>query len=159
MKSILTQAELMESKLNSRLKKEPNPYTLKYASVWVLTPTLGLKRVAKARDIYKLLEDRKTLMAIGDAKSFTVVTCGWAAPLENENADDDGLAPSQHPQRRRIRLIISADESGVASVLRFQDKPNETTIDEGQARGSLADAIMTMMEELKKKQKKKKVKK
>jgi len=56
-------------------------------------------------------------------------------------------------------LIISADESGVASVLRFQDKPNETTIDEGQARGSLADAIMTMMEELKKKQKKKKVKK
>ena len=157
MKSILSQAQLMESKLNSRFKKEPNPYTLKYSSVWVLTPTLGLKRVAKGRDVYELLEDRKTLTAIGDAKSFTIVTCGWAAPLPENDTDDDGLAPSQHPERRRIRLVISADESGVASVLRFQDKPNETTIDEGQARGSLADAIMTMMEELKKKQKKKRV--
>lgn len=159
MKSILQHAELMESKLNSRLKKEPNPYTLKYASVWVLTPTLGLKRVAKARDIYELLEARKTLMAIGNAESFTVLTCGWAAPLQNEDTTNDELAPSQHPERRRVRLTVSVNDSGVASVLRFQDKPNEKTVDEGTARGSLADAVQNLMNEVISHQKKKKVKK
>ena len=159
MKSKLKHAELMESKLNSRLKKVPNPYNLKYASVWVLTPTLELKRVAKARDIYELLENRKTLMAIGNAESFTVVTCGWAAPINNENTDNDELAPSKHPERRRVRLTVTANRSGVASVLRFQDNPNEKTVDEGTARGSLADAVKQLMNDVINHQKKKKVKK
>ena len=144
MKSILSQAEHMESKLNSRLSQLKNPYKLKYSSVWVLTPSLQLKRVAKAGDVYELLEDRKTLTAIGNADTFSVVTCGWAAPL----ADVDQVAPSQHPERRRVRLVVTATNSGVASVLRFQDKPNEKTTDEGTARGSLADAIQNLMQEV-----------
>ena len=154
MKSILSQAEHMESKLNSRLSKLKNPYKLKYSSVWVLTPSLQLKRVAKAGDVYQLLEDRKTLTAIGNADTFSVLTCGWAAPLAKDNNDDDQVAPSQHPERRRVRLVVTATTSGVASVLRFKDKPNEKTTDEGTARGSLADAIQKLMQEVIAKQQK-----
>ena len=148
MKSALSQAEHMESKLNSRLSKLKNPYKLKYSSVWVLTPSLQLKRVAKAGDVYELLEDRKTLTAIGNADTFSVLTCGWAAPLAKDDNDDDQVAPSQHPERRRVRLVVTATTSGVASVLRFKDKPNEKTIDEGTARGTLADAIQNLMQEV-----------
>lgn len=148
MKSILQKAEHMESKLNSRLSQLKNPYKLKYSSVWVLTPSLQLKRVAKAGDVYELLEDRKTLTAIGNADTFSVLTCGWAAPLAKDDNDDDQVAPSQHPERRRVRLVVTATNSGVASVLRFQDKPNEKTTDEGTARGSLADAIQNLMQEV-----------
>ena len=148
MKSILQQAEHMDSKLNSRLSKLKNPYKLKYASVWVLTPSLQLKRGAKAGDVYELLEDRKTLTAIGNADTFSVLTCGWAAPLAKDDNDDDQVAPSQHPERRRVRLVVTATTSGVASVLRFKDKHNEKTIDEGTARGTLADAIQNLMQEV-----------
>jgi hypothetical protein len=34
----------------------------------------------------------------------------------------------------------------VASVLRFKDKNDEIVTDEGQARGSLADAVMELMD-------------
>ena len=159
MKSILSKAEHMESKLNSRLKKVPNPYNLKYSSVWVLTPTLKLKRVAKAGNVYELLENRKTITDIGNAESFTVLTCGWAAPLAKDDNDDDQVEPSKHPERRRVRLAVSVNRSGVASVLRFQDNPNETIVDEGTARGSLADAVKQLMNDVINQQKKKKVKK
>ena len=62
--------------------------------------------------------------------------------------DDDvasRLEPSKHPERRRIRLIIGANATGVASVLRFQDNPDEIVTDEGNAQGSLADAVWELL--------------
>lgn len=90
-------------------------------------------------DIYSLLDD-EAVRAVAKAYEYSaVVTTGWAAPL-NENGEVEG-APSAHPQRRRVRLVITANADGVASVLRFSDDPDNTVSDAGQATGSLADAI------------------
>jgi uncharacterized protein YccT (UPF0319 family) len=40
-----------------------------------------------------------------------------------------------------VRLLVGADFSGVASVLRFQDDPDKTIVDEGKANGTLAQAV------------------
>ena len=149
--SILDHAIAMEETLNKRFKKLKDEFTLKYASVWILTPTLEIKRIAKGMDVYDLLDNPKTLMAIGDADSFTVVTCGWAAPIEKKKSKLKDLAPSNHPERRRVRLAVSVDYTGIATVLRFKDTPDETITDEGAARGSLADAIKHLMDMKKKK--------
>jgi hypothetical protein len=68
-----------------------------------------------------------------------IVTTGWAAPLD-EDGNVNG-APSQHAQRRRVRLTVLVANSGVASVLRFADEPEEVVTDPGSATGSLAEAI------------------
>ena len=143
--STLDYAITMEMKLHNRLLVSSNQWNLDKASIWAIGKKGSLKQLVSGRDIYELLESPKTLTAIGNADKFVVLTCGWAAPLDSDIVDND-VAPSQHPERRRVRLVVAVDTAGVASVLRFQDKPTETVTDEGNAKGSLADAVMELMD-------------
>ena len=96
-------------------------------------------------DVYELLESDASLELAKRSQFIAIVTCGWAAPLANDDDDDNQVAPSQHPERRRVRLVVLASRSSVSSVLRFSDTPDETVTDEGKAKGSLADAILNLM--------------
>ena len=97
-------------------------------------------------DVYELLKSSETLKIVKNNEFFTILTCGWAAPISEVN----DCVPSESPNRRRVRLVVGANISGVASVLRFQDKPNETIVDEGAARGTLADAVQKLVDRKKK---------
>jgi hypothetical protein len=89
-------------------------------------------------DVYELLDAPSSALArMFDAAA--IVTTGWAAPL-NADGSVDG-PPSQHEQRRRVRLVVVVADNGVASVLRFEDEPDEVVTDPGSATGSLAEAI------------------
>jgi hypothetical protein len=110
---------------------------------------LELELVNSHGDVYDLLDNSDLSYVLKANTHIMVMTCGWAAPLpKGETADDDDddrVPPSQHPERRRVRLVICANREGVASVLRFQDTPDEITTDEGSAKGSLADAILALV--------------
>ena len=74
----------------------------------------------------------------------SVVTSGWAAPL-NSDGEVDG-APSKHPDRRRVALAIAfsiTNKNIIGSVLKFDDA-DEKVYDFNNATGSLADAIIEM---------------
>jgi len=99
---------------------------------------LRISFLAEHGDVYELLESRGSAIArMFDAAA--VLTCGWAAPVDDEGEDD--LPPSVHPRRRRVRLVVVVGDAGVGSVLRFADTPDEIVTDPGNARGSLADAV------------------
>ena len=99
---------------------------------------LRISFLAEHGDVYELLESRGSAIArMFDAAA--VLTCGWAAPVDDD-ADDD-LPPSVHPRRRRVRLVVVVGDTGVGSVLRFADTPDEIVTDPGNAKGSLADAV------------------
>ena len=99
---------------------------------------LRISFLAEHGDVYELLEARGSAIArMFDAAA--VLTCGWAAPVDD--ADDDDLPPSVHPRRRRVRLVVVVSDAGVGSVLRFADTPDEIVTDPGNAKGSLADAV------------------
>ena len=100
----------------------------------------------KSGDVYELLNDDKALAIAQRSHYVAVVTCGWASPISDDGNDDE-VAPSQHPKRRRVRLVVLASRSAVASVLRFSDDADEIVTDAGQARGSLADAIHDLMKQ------------
>lgn len=95
--------------------------------------------LASHGDIYTLLESVSPEVLAG-FQVFGLVTCGWAAPIAEGQTEPD-VAPSQHSQRRRVRLFVCADRSEMASVLRFQDDADETVLDAGEASGPLAEAI------------------
>jgi hypothetical protein len=95
----------------------------------------SIKLLSTHADVYELLEQPKEEAF----DYFGVVTTGWAAPL-NADGEVDGK-PSEHAQRRRVRLMVVASREDVVSVLRFADEPDEIITDEGNAVGSLADAI------------------
>ena len=105
--------------------------------------------VAEHGDVYELLDNSDSAKIAKVSDFIAVITCVWASPItKNDDGDDDDdhLAPSQHPERRRVRLLVLASKNGVASVLRFSDKPDEIVSDSGNARGSLADAVSSLYE-------------
>jgi hypothetical protein len=97
---------------------------------------LRITFLAEHGDVYELLES-PTNAVVRAFDAAVVLTTGWAAPI----GDADDTAPSEHPQRRRVRLVVVVCDEGVASVLRFADEPEEIITDAGSARGSLADAV------------------
>lgn len=143
--STLGYAVKMEDKIHKRLLVSSNQWHLKKASIWAIDMAGSLKKLCENGDVYDLLESPKTLTAIENRDAFVVLTCGWAAPI-GDTEDSEGVAPSEHALRRRVRLVVAVDSVGVASVLRFEDDPTETVTDEGSARGSLADAVMSLMD-------------
>ena len=95
-------------------------------------------------DVYDLIDvDNTTLMSqVNNYDMITIATCGWAAPIDNDDDDDNSVAPSQHPQKRRVRLVTSANVDGQAgSTILFQDDIENPVHDYGSAKGTLADAI------------------
>lgn len=142
---ILKLAVTAEAVLHDTLDGEfPDPFSMDTARLYAVsldthgevTTTL----VARHPDIYTLLDDTDPdLLASEGAKFVLIATTGWAAPL-NEYGEAEG-APSQHAQRRRVRLMVCASRDSVASVLRFADEPDNIVTDEGAATGSLNDAV------------------
>lgn len=97
-------------------------------------------------DVYELLSSPNAIDTARHSDAVAVITCGWAAPVSNDEADE--ISPAVHPARRRVRLCIVADNaSRRVSVLRFQDEPDNTVIEEGSARGSLADAVSNLFKQ------------
>jgi hypothetical protein len=99
--------------------------------------------VAEHGDVYELLGSPASYAVANLSDAVVVRTCGWASPLSNGD-EYEGVAPSQHPQRRRVRLLVVAKAGETASVLRFTDDWANPVFDEGQATGSLADAVQSL---------------
>ena len=99
-------------------------------------------------DVYQLLSDLDSIVKLIPYDGFGIVTVGWAAPLPKDGDEFDG-PPSQHPEKRRVRLFCYCNAQGnVSSSIRFKDG-DEVTYDENQATGSLKDAMTAMFKDKK----------
>ena len=132
---------LAENQVHNIHKDHKNPFELAMSSIWVLNATGEMTCRKLYGDVYDLLDSPETLAAIKGEEFFGVLTSGWAAPIDE---CDDDTPPSKAKERRRVRLFVSATEDGAISVLRFKDDPDEAIVDEGTAKGSLADAVMDL---------------
>lgn len=100
--------------------------------------------LASHGDIYELIDsvDKFTVQGFD---ALGLVTCGWAAPIA-EGETEPETAPSQHAQRRRVRLFVCVNREGMASVLRFKDDVENPVLDAGEARGPLAEAVLSLLD-------------
>jgi hypothetical protein len=128
-----------EAKLYKADRKKPNTsaFDMSAASIYYLDDNGDAEFLSEHGDVYKLLKDENVLEALTAfiEPRFIIVTCGWASPLGN---DDEDVRPSQHSQRRRVRLSLAVDDKNIISVIRFKDdKGNPQTETNGS--GTLAD--------------------
>lgn len=102
-----------------------------------------IEQIGSNGDIYDMLNYNSPLA--NEVKNYdfiTFETCGWAAPINHDNDEDNDLPPSQHPQKRRVRLLVSANTSlQFGSSITFNDDLENPVYDYGDARGALAEAI------------------
>ena len=139
-------AIMAEAQLDSIHNDHKESYNLPHASLWVLNDSGNMVCRQTNTDVYELLLGELTVKMVEGYDFFAILTCGWAAPLNTEN-DFGDVPPSLHKNRRRVRLMVGADYNGVASVLRFEDTPDEIVCDAGQAQGSLADAVVCLFKD------------
>lgn len=136
----------------------PYDFDTKNASVYGILinddMSIQYEKVQSGPDIYDLLNDSPEVFSqVNNYDIMTFATCGWAAPIDKDNNDDedDILPPSQHPDKRRVRLLVSANtNSQIGSAICFKDSPDEPVYDYGNATGQLADSIMELMNTAKK---------
>lgn len=107
---------------------------------------LEMKKMASNMDVYQLVYNinNDKLIANTAFDYFALLTTGWAAPL-NSNGEVEG-APSQHPERRRVSLLVTVDpdnDNSIVSAIKFADD-DEVIYDYGQATGTLAEAISSL---------------
>jgi hypothetical protein len=94
-----------------------------------------------APDVYAALGEAAAKTP-ADANALAIITCGWAAPTDDDDGTSVEVAPSLHPKRQRVCLVVTThlDTGETVSALRFANKRG-TVIDYGQASGTLADAV------------------
>jgi len=119
------------------------------AELWAFSPAIlhGLdgthaEKVGAGIDVYDLLDDWRAgeIARPEGCYAVALVTWGWAAPINATTGEPD-TAPSEHAERRRVRLVSCVDHDGRAfSRIHFADT-GETADDEGEARGPLAQAM------------------
>jgi hypothetical protein len=115
-----------------------------------------VERIMRSNDIYDLIE--KMMNDRGSIKSydmFTFTTCGWAAPVSNDNEvlDENGeeVAPSAHPKRRRVKLYSNVTPSGmISSLISFEDDPDDIAYNSGNQSGRLHDAFVELIKDIQK---------
>ena len=71
-------------------------------------------------------------------------TMGWAAPL-NANGECDG-APSQHPDRVRVSLVVVRTTAGFCSGIKFENR-DEIEYEMEHPQGALWEALGRCLEE------------
>lgn len=119
-----------------------NPFQMEEVVVFAFNED-GIRILVREADAYEALEKvadnhlKEWELGIG------IITTGWASPYQ-DGMNEDGTtacAPSEHPQRRRVRLVSCVDKARkMASALRFADEPDEIISDES-GTGSLANAL------------------
>lgn len=130
-------------------EKVGNTFELPLAKLFAVDYVRGevpaVRQVAEDSDIYGMLEDVFNAVLLFDSgyNGFAVVTTGWASPIDEDNDANNDIAPSQHPERKRVRLMTMCHNGKMGSSIRFTG--DETvTYDEGNAMGSLASAMQDM---------------
>jgi len=119
---------------------QSDPYNLDETRVFTLTDN-KVEVIHTGEDVYNTLSEApKHLLLTGRKFShYGVETSGWAAPL-GDTGNCEGT-PSEHPERKRCRMVSVISRTGeMSSLLLFQGE-DEPVCDNGEATGSLADAL------------------
>lgn len=143
-----SQFELIVQQIQDKIDYE---FDSKYAKAFGIMLNdnfdIQFEPIKTAKDVYELIGDSPEVYeAVNEYDLITIATCGWAAPIDNDNSEFNETAPSQHPERKRVRLLTTANTNyQFGSSISFKDTPDEPVFDYGNAKGALADAITELI--------------
>ena len=124
-------------------------FAMKRAQMFAVEVGGTVRTIGTCGDVYELLEEMEAKELLATDVAVGVETTGWASPIQQDDNEDEQVPPSQHPDRRRVRLVTMVTRKfEVASAMGFADTPDEVITDAGTARGSLADALLNTVKSM-----------
>ena len=135
--------EKTETMVELICRTHPDPFNQSQAILFGLTAEDLVMGCESHGDVYDLLSTYESTKLAQESDYLILSTCGWAKPISDDEEDDE-IAPSQHPARRRVLVVLGFDSKGNWSIARFADS-NENVVSES-VRGALADAVKDLMD-------------
>lgn len=132
--------QAIADKLGDSFEQQP---AVLFAVDYVRGEVPVIKQISEDTDVYEMLDDTFNAILLHETgySGFAISTVGWASPITSE--EDEEIAPSQHPQRKRVRLMTLCNRGQMGSSIRFKGE-QDVTYDQGNAKGSLASAMRDM---------------
>lgn len=123
----------------------------RYAYAFVVRPEFGdddtvtpdLRMIGNNGDAYQLLEDISTDLdkarELTSSVMFGIFTQGYGVSLDTD--DDTDVAPSEHPNRKRVQLVHLVSMMGdFASAMKIEDI-GEIITESNSAQGAITEAL------------------
>lgn len=135
-------AEEIGTKYLPQDAREINP---KNSQCWIapiIDGDLKENQIYAHGDIYEMLTDEKAVDIARKAQSsgaIAIFTCGWAAPHNPLDNDENEIAPSKHPARRRVAIMLVASPNG--DIVTSMRMDSDDLIVNSEGKGSIAEAI------------------
>ena len=138
--------DIVELLGNKYLPSDANTTSKGVSRAWVapiVNDDIILDDAVSSGDVYELLEKDEVVEMALRSGAIALYTCGWGAPIKDDSDYDDEVAPSQHPERKRIVLLVCVNNLGEkVSPMRVGDDKELVTTHDG--RGALMDAMETL---------------
>lgn len=142
--SDMSMVEIVTALASDNLNKGPSGSLSKAIVAPVMfadgKPVLVLDAQMDGFDIYEVLE---SITPDDNVNHYAVITTGWAAPI---GGDNDGIAPSQHPERKRVELMCAVSRDGVMASAMAMEGSDELITDDGNATGALQLAVLDIFD-------------
>lgn len=132
----MNMATIAGEQLQFAMDNDSTCFAKEMAELYGVTDKGQFILIAKNHDVYELLET--VTYNLADYFAIALHTTGWASPTD-ENGEPEP-APSKHPERRRVAVIVVHSDEGQGSAIGFADS-GEIMTDEGEAQGALSDVI------------------
>jgi len=103
--------------------------------------SLEYKEINKSADIYDLIDRIGSDKLASNYDFVSLITYGWAAPIDS--SVDKDIPPSESEHRRRVRLMMVGGKENnglIGSAIKFSDE-DDIVVDENNANGPLATAF------------------
>lgn len=109
--------------------------------------TIACEKITEYSDIYQMLQASSNHLEKFDGYDLiAVLTAGWAAPVNNN--EDDNIPPSEHRDRRRVKLaLVGYTAKQTASIIAFDGEP-DYVYSSGEGQGALQEAFEEMLIEI-----------
>lgn len=120
----------------------PDPFNQSMARLFGLSAEDLVIDCLSAGDVYDLLESSESTKLAAESDYLVLSTCGWAKPIR-DGEDEDGIAPSVHPDRRRVFMLVGFNSTENWAVVRFEDETENVVSENG--RGPLSVAVTDLM--------------
>lgn len=106
------------------------------------------EKISDHGDVYSLIAEIPLFAkSVSNYDMLSILTAGWAAPVNNDESDN--VAPSEHKDRRRVKIAMVGNTSTqFSSILAFDDQKDDVVYMENQGDGALKEEFISALESI-----------
>lgn len=104
------------------------------------------EKISDNNDVYNLISEIPMFAkSVSNYDMLSILTAGWAAPVNNDQ--DDNIPPSEHKDRRRVRIAMVGNTSTqYSAIMAFDDQTDEPMYLENEGAGALKEEFVNALE-------------